>query len=167
LNATDHPLRANPVLWFVWLLLGSTVIGGFTTLGIALSEADRELPDSYHWEGEGLDRDFARMRVAAAHGIEARLAAARGQCSVTVKSAPNDPAALNLLLVNATDVGLDQAVRLARREAGVYAAACGDLPDGRWRIALEDDAGQWTLRAQHQGAIDGLTLRARSPESQH
>ena len=32
----DHPLRANPVLWFVWALLGGTVIAGLTTLGIAL-----------------------------------------------------------------------------------------------------------------------------------
>ena len=67
-------MRANPVLWFVWALLGATVIAGLTTLAIALREADRELPASYHWEGELLDRDFARMRTAASHGIEAHLA---------------------------------------------------------------------------------------------
>lgn len=165
--SVDHPLRANPVLWFVWLLLGGTVIAGLTTVGIALRQADRELPASYHWEGERLDRDFALMRNAASHGIEVSLTVeAAGQCSATVRSAPNDPAALNLLFVNANDVGLDQAVRLARVSAGHYRGGCQALPEGRWRISLEDDAGQWAIRAQHQGRIDGLSLRARNPAGQ-
>lgn len=152
------------MLWFVWLLLGSTVVAGLSMVVIAIRSADRELPASYHWEGERLDRDFALMRNAASQGIEVTLAVeAAGQCSATVKSAPNDPAALNLLFVNANDVGLDQAVRLARVSPGVYRGGCQALPDGRWRVSLEDDAGQWAIRAQHLGRIDGLTLRARDP----
>ena len=164
--SADHPMRANPVLWFVWLLLGSTVIAGLSTLAIALREADRELPASYHWEGENLERDFALQRNAAAHGIEVSLAvdAARGQCSARVKSAPNDPSALNLLLVNATDVNLDQAVRLTKTAPGVYGGACLPPAEGRWRIALEDDPVSWAIRAQLTGHVDGVALRARKPQ---
>jgi hypothetical protein len=163
--SADHPMRANPVLWFVWLLLGSTVIAGLSTVVIALRSADRELPASYHWEGERLDRDFALMRNAAAHGIEVGFTASpQGRCAATVKSAPNDPAALNLLFVNANHVGLDQAVRLVREAPGVYGGACRELPEGRWRIALEDVSGTWAIRAQHHGAIDDLSLLARNPE---
>ena len=162
--SNDHPMRANPVLWFVWLLLGSTVIAGLTTLAIALRGADRELPASYHWEGELLDRDFALMRNAAAHGVEIRLSVGvEGQCAASLRAAPNDPAALNLLFVNSNDVGLDQAVRLTRQSAGLYRGNCQPLPEGRWRIALEDDAGTWAIRSQQQGALDGLVLRARNP----
>jgi hypothetical protein len=162
----DHPLRANPVLWFVWLLLGTTVIAGLATLAIAIRGADRELPASYHWEGENLDRDFALQRNAAALGIQVGLAvdAARGQCSARVRSAPNDPAALNLLFVNANDVGLDQAVRLTRTAPGTYRGACLAPPEGRWRVSLEDDAAQWAIRTQFVGRIDGLVLSAHDPE---
>jgi uncharacterized protein len=166
LNTADHPLRANPVLWFVCALLGATVIAGLTTLAIAISQADRELPANYHWEGESLDRDFALMRTAAAHGVEVSFTAAPGQCSAQLKSAPGDAAALNLLFVNASDASLDQAVRLERVAPGVYRGTCRALPDGRWRIALEDDAGQWAIRAQHQGPVHNLRLRARNPEGQ-
>jgi hypothetical protein len=164
--SADHPLRANPVLWFVWLLLGATVVAGLSTLAIAIQGADRELPGSYHWEGEHLDRDFALLRNAAAHGTEASLAvdANGGQCSATLKAAPNDPVALNLLLVNANDVNLDRAVRLARSAPGEYLGACVAPPAGRWRVALEDDAASWAIRAQFAGSIDGQVLRARNPE---
>ena len=163
--SADHPLRANPVLWFVWLLLGATVIAGLLTLGIALREADRELPTSYHWEGENLERDFALLRRAASHGTELTLAvdAAQGQCSATLEAAPNDPAALNLLFVNANDVNLDQAVRLMKAAPGVYRGACRAPPEGRWRVAVEDDAASWALRAQFTGGIDGQVVRARDP----
>jgi len=162
-SASDHPLRANPVLWFVWLLLGSTVIAGLSTLVIALRGADRELPASYHWEGELLDRDFALMRNAAVHGVELRLVLNEGQCAASLHAAPNDPAALNLLFVNSNDVRLDQAVRLTRQAPGLYRGSCQPLPDGRWRIALEDDAGTWAIRSQQQGALDSLVMRGRDP----
>jgi len=163
--SVDHPLRNNPVLWFVWLLLGSTVVAGLSMVVVAMRDGDRELPASYHWEGELLDRDFALMRNAAAHGVELRLSVGiEGQCAASLQASPNDPAALNLLFVNSNDVSLDQAVRLVRKSPGLYGGACQALPEGRWRIALQDDAGTWAIRSQHQGALDGLVLRARNPE---
>jgi len=164
-ESTDHPLRANPVFWLIWVLLGSTVIAGLTTLAIALQKADRELPVSYHWEGERLDRDFALLRNAARHGVEVSLSVEPlGRCSARLKSAPNDPPALNLLFVNANNASLDQAVRLLREKTGVYHGPCIPMPDGRWRMALEDDAGQWAIRGLQQGALREITLRARNPD---
>jgi hypothetical protein len=163
-DSSDHPLRANPVLWFVWLLLGSTVVAGLSMVVVALRDADRELPASYHWEGERLDRDFALLRNAAAHGVELRLSVGvEGQCAASLRAAPNDPAALSLLFVS-HDRSLDQAVRLARQAPGLYRGACQPLPEGRWRISLQDEAGTWAIRARHQGVLDGLVLRARNPE---
>jgi hypothetical protein len=164
-NTTARSLRDNPVFWLIWVLLGATVIAGLATVAIALRQADRELPANYHWEGERLDRDFALMRNAAAHGVQVSFAAgAQGECTARVTAAPNDAAALNLLFVNANDVGLDQAMRLVRVAPGAYRGPCRALPEGRWRIALEDDAGQWAIRAQHLGTVATLTLRAHPPE---
>ena len=162
----DNPLRGNPVFWLIWGLLGAAVIGGLATLAIALTNADRQLPATYHWEGEHLDRDFALARVAAAHGIEVTFAtdAAAGQCSATLRNAPGDPQALTVLFANGSDPGLDRVLLLARVAAGEYRGACSPLPEGRWRLALEDDAGQWSIRGQLGSGLDRLELRARNPD---
>ena len=165
MSTSDSPLRANPVFWLMWMLLGAAVLGGFATLAIALRSADRQLPATYHWEGEHLDRDFALARVAAAHGIEVTFATqAGGQCSATLRHAPGDPQALTMLFANGSDPGLDRVLRLARVAAGEYRGACAPLPEGRWRVALGDDAGQWSIRAQLSGGLDRLELRARNPD---
>ena len=161
--AVDSPLRRNPVFWIMVLLPAATVVAGLTTLGIALREADPPLPAAYHWEGEHLDRDFARQRNAAAHGIQVALTthAAEGVCAARVSAAPDDVAALTLLVSSATDPGLDRVVLLKRVAPGQYRGTCAPIPPGHWRVALE--AGQWSIRTQVAGRVDRLTLRARDP----
>jgi hypothetical protein len=160
----DNGLRNNPVFWIMWLLPVATVFAGFATLAIALGGADRALPVAYHWEGEGLDRDFARARNAAGHGMQARLTVAGGTCSVTVIRAPREAAALELLLTHRQDAGLDRVVRLERSGPDSYRAACAGLVGDRWRIALGDSAGEWAIRASVDGSLADVTLRARNPD---
>jgi len=160
----DSPLRSNPVLWFVWLLLGGTVIAGLATLAIALHGADRPLPESFHWEGPHLDRDFALMRAAATAGTVVNFTHAEGECRATVTAAPNDAPALSVLFAHGSDAGLDRMVYLQRVAPGDYRAACPPIPAGRWRIALEDSAGTWAIREQLDGNVEQLMLRARNPE---
>ena len=162
---TDNPLRANPVFWLIWVLLGAAVIGGLATLAIAVTKADHQLPANYHVEGKKLDRDFALARAAAEHGIEVTLDAHTvGECSATLRNAPGDPQALTVLFANSSDPGLDRVLLLARVASGEYRGECTPLPVGRWRVALEDAAGQWSIRAQIVGGLERLELRARNPE---
>jgi len=162
----DNPLRANPVLWFVWALLGGTVIAGLATLGIALRSADHPLPESFHSEGPHLDRDFTLARNAAAHGTVVSFTSAAGECRAQVSSAPNDAPALNLLFAHGSDAGLDRVLYLQRVAPGDYRGACAPIPSGRWRVALEDSAGAWGIREELDGDVGQLTLRARNPEGQ-
>jgi hypothetical protein len=162
----DNPLRANPVLWLIWGLLGAAVLSGLTLLAIALRSADRELPANYHWEGEHLDRDFALARAAAKYGVGVTLVADAqiGTCLATLRSAPGDPASLTLLLTHSVDAGLDRVLLLKRMSQGEYGAPCAPIPDGRWRVALNDAEGKWSIRTQVSGTVGHLELRARSPE---
>ena len=160
----DSPLRSNPVLWFVWVLLGGTVIAGLATLAIALHGADRALPETFHWEGPHLDRDFALMRNAAAHGTVVSFTRLQGECRARVTSAPNEAPALSVLFAHGSDAGLDRMVYLQRVAPGDYRAACPAIPPGRWRVALEDSAGAWAIREQLDGNVEQLSLRARNPE---
>ncbi|HET9863054.1 MAG TPA: FixH family protein [Steroidobacteraceae bacterium] len=162
-DAVDSPFRSNPVFWLMWLLPTAAVVAGLATLFIALRSADRALPASYHWEGEQLDRDFARARNAAAHGVAVSFAiqADAGQCYAVLHHAPDDPGSLTLLFANSADAGLDRVIRLQRTSAGHYAGECAAPPAGRWRVSL--DGGQWAIRTQVSGAIAAFELRARDP----
>src|SRR5262245_4976541 len=147
----------------MWLLPASAVVGGLVTLGIALRSADRALPASYHWEGEHLDQDFAQQRVAASHGIEVDLEwQAAGECTATLRHAPDDPATLTLMFTHSSDAGLDRVMLLRRAETGAYTGTCPPLPMGRWRVALV--SGAWAIRTQVSGNRTRLALRARNPE---
>lgn len=161
--AADRRLT-NPVYWLMWLLPSSAVVAGLATLFIALRAGDRPLPDIYHWEGARLDADFARARTAAALGIEVDFDARGGQCRAVVRNVPRDPPALNLLLINGNEAELDQRLRLLRVAPGEYRAACALIPEGRWRVAFDDDSGAWSLRGVAAGIIDSLSLRAISPD---
>ncbi len=154
----------NPVYWLMWLLPGSAVVAGFAMLFIALRSGDRPLPESYHWEGARLDQDFARARHAAALGIEIDLDTRDGRCRATVRNVPLEPAALNLLLTNGADAGLDRHLRLMRVAPDEYHAACPPIATGNWRVALDDDSGAWSVRAVATGNLESLALRARDPD---
>lgn len=162
----DNPLRNNPVLWLIWVLLGSAVIGGLATLAIATHRADRQLPPDYHWEGQNLDRDFERARYAARLGIEVTLLADAevGTCLARLRSAPGDPATLTLMLTNGSDPGLDRVVLLRRTSKGEYGASCPAIPGGRWRVSLEDAEKTWILRTRLAGTLTSLELLARDPD---
>ncbi len=155
----------NPVFVLIWALPAAAVLAGIATLFIALEEADRALPASYHWEGARLDADFERARRAAQLGIVASfdLSAGAGRCSVTLEPAV-DADVLELRLTHGSDAGLDRMLRLTREDDGVYRSACTPAPRGRWRVALADAAGSWALRGAAEGPPSSFDLRARAPE---
>jgi hypothetical protein len=158
-------LRSNPVFWLMWLLPGSAVVAGLTTLAVALSDGDRALPEEYHWEGDRLDRDFARARSAAALGVEVFLEVRGGQCRATLSGAAGDVQALNVLLTHGSDASLDRRVRLSRVAAGDYRAPCAPLAAGKWRVAIDADAASWALRGVVDTSNNSAVLNAHSPDA--
>ena len=156
--------RFNPVFWLMWLLPASAVLAGFTTLAIALKNADRPLPADYHWEGNGLDEDFARAEAAAALGLDVTLDFHGGQCRAVMRNLPTDPAALNLLLTHGSYAALDRRIRLSRVAAGEYHVACAPLESGRWRVGLDDDTRKWSIRGSLDDRVTTLQIRADGPD---
>jgi hypothetical protein len=154
----------NPVFWLMWLIPGTAVVAGLGMLAVSLQSADRALPPLYHWEGDRLDADFERARAAANLGIRATLQWADGACTLALSPATQQPRALRVHLTHTSDATLDRNLTLMRAAPGNYRAACTALTSGRWRLALTDDAGAWALRAQFEGAVTRVELRARHPE---
>jgi hypothetical protein len=157
--------RANPVFWLMWLLPGSAVVAGLSTLAIALHGADRPLPEAYHWEGERLDADFARQRAALRLGVQVTFDARGGRCHARFSAAGEGPSALNVLLTHGSDAGFDRALRLPRIGPGEYAAPCAPLAAGKWRLSVDDPAGVWGVRAELEGAVAHVEFEARDPGS--
>jgi hypothetical protein len=156
--------RFNPVFWLMWLLPGSAVFAGFTTLALALGSGDRALPEEYHWEGDRLDRDFARARSAAALGVEVSLEVRGGQCHATLNRAADAAAALNVLLTHGSNASLDRRLRLARVAAGDYRAPCAPLEAGKWRVAIDADGAPWAVHGVLDTGQESVALSARSPD---
>jgi hypothetical protein len=155
-------IRKNPVFWLMWFIPAAAVFGGLGMVAVAMQGADRALPPIYHWEGELLDADFERARVAARQGIEARLGIAGGECrlALTGSAAP----VLTLVLTNGTDVRLDRSLSLTRGADGLYHAPCAPLESGRWRASLEDAARTWSLRTRMVGAGETIEMKALAPQ---
>jgi uncharacterized protein len=156
-----NPAQRNPVFWLMWMIPGAAVLAGLSMVAVAMQDADRALPEAYHWEGERLDADFERVRNAARLGVSATLTLREGTCVVDVVNAP-DTASLRLLLTNGNDSKLDRAVELVRGDAN-YRADCAPLPRGRWRVALQDAGNSWLLRGNAGEAFARFELRARDP----
>jgi hypothetical protein len=143
---------ANPVLWIVIALPLIAVAASLASLALAVTRGDAELPASYHWEGDALERDQQRLSTAAQRGISATLAVdgAAQRCIVELHGAA--PPALLLTLTHPTLQGADRHVRLLP-VGTVYAANCAALPAAHWWVQLADEQGQWLLRARVQGAL--------------
>lgn len=161
--SSPYSLRTNPVFWLMWLLPGTAVVAGFATLAIALRGADHVLPSTYHWEGDGLDRDFERARHAASRDIALSLALRDGECIAVVRNLPAGSETLELELANGSNAALDRFVTLRRVAPGELRAPCEPLPQGRWWINVNDDAGDWSLRARAEGTLGRVEMRAREP----
>ena len=143
---------ANPVLWLVIALPLIAVVASLTSLALAVTRGDPELPKDYHWEGAALDHDQQQLTVAASEGITATISfqAATQRCVVALHGAA--PAQLRLDLVHPTDPRADRRLTLART-GETYEADCTGLPPAHWWLEVSDDTGHWMLRGRTVGQL--------------
>jgi hypothetical protein len=141
-------------------LLAIVASGGVAV--IAFTRGDPTLPDEYHWEGMSLDRDFADARRAADLDVRATVATfgSGGRCRVTLRLNGASPSEIMLNLVHATHPELDRKIRLPQSGSG-YEGYCGVVPSGHWHVELSDIAGNWSVRKDVAGTVDGAIIAAR------
>jgi len=143
---------ANPVLWLVIALPLIAVVASLTSLALAVTRGDPELPKDYHWEGAALDRDQQRLTLAASEGITATISYQPDtqRCAIALHGAA--PAQLRLDLVHPTDPRADRRLTLART-GDSYEADCAGLPVAHWWLEVSDDTGRWMLRGRTVGRL--------------
>lgn len=174
---TNEPIRPWYRHRWPWLLAIaplSAVVGGLVTLWLAANTTDSLVVDDYYREGQAINQQLARDKVAASLGLHARL-------RFTVMGAPDTPGgeraspgdapaalelkldaqrgsawpqSLHLRIVHATRAQFDREYTLAHAGDGVYRSR-GVTPDaGRWLVQLEDPARTWRLVAHGVTGFD-------------
>jgi len=157
-------MSKKPINSGLLVAIGLPLVAILASVGVAViafTRGDPTLPDEYHWEGMSLDRDFADAHRASELNVHAtlRMLPPAGRCQVALNLGSAPPAALILNLVHATHPELDRHVRLSRVNAA-YEGYCGALPSGHWHLELSDTGGNWSVRRDVFGAIDGSSLSA-------
>jgi hypothetical protein len=103
--------------------------------------------DDYYKRGLAINQVLAREARAAELRLAASIAFSPGRDRVRVKLGGDQsaPERATLRLVHPTRAGEDQVVALSTAGAGVLEGALARPAGGRWRLVLEDPAGEWRL----------------------
>ena len=135
-----------------WILMAGpfiVVIAGLVTLYLAVRSNDGLVDDDYYKQGLAVNLVTARKQNAARLGLQAELMQSTDGALIRIllRGKPDTvlPEVLKLRIAHPTRAGADQDVLLRSEGVGSYSGKLGALLTGRWRIALEDEKGEWLL----------------------
>jgi len=140
--------------WFLISLPASAVIGGITTLILALNSPNALVVDDYYKEGLAINQEKHRLANADRMGITGLLRSDGKQLTLSLTSQPavSEPA-LTLNIIHSTRAELDRELTLQRLSDGRYATDMPMLPPGNWYLRLQAGDASWQIRARV--SIDG------------
>lgn len=162
---TTHK-AANP--WYrepwPWLLMSgpaAAIVAGAITTWIAFSTSDGLVADDYYRQGLAINQSLARVEAARRMGVAAHVELGEDSSRIVVTlDGPSAPQSLDVQFLHATRAGQDLRLRLARTGERRYEAAFRPLPDGHWRLRIDDPGRAWSVagewaRGAHAGTLGG------------
>ncbi|MEW5888865.1 MAG: FixH family protein [Pseudomonadota bacterium] len=145
--------KAAPRKWYrepwPWLLMAGpavVVAAGIFTTWLAVKSNDGLVADDYYKQGVAINKTLARDEHAQALGLRGRLEMAADETVLRLeaKAGVELPPRLHLGLSHATRAGLDRELILTG-DTGGWRGPALSLPDGHWRVLVEDEAKTWRL----------------------
>ncbi|HTD03634.1 FixH family protein [Undibacterium sp.] len=147
--------RQNPAPWFKqlwpWLLVTPpivAVVAGSYMASLAYSAQDPMVVDDYYKEGQAINHDLRRDKVAATLKLSAsmRYDAVKGTVAGKLRSAGSMPKGmLTVRLVHPTQPSKDLTISTQLDDDGNFTLPLPMLDRAAWQITLEDRAYQWRL----------------------
>lgn len=135
-----------------WILMAgpfAVVVAGLFTAYLAVSSNDGLVDDDYYKQGLAVNKLTERDQKAQALGLQADVLQSADGTQVRVLLRGKDgfslPDVLRLRIMHPTRDGSDQTVMLRADAGGAYGGSLAAKLSGRWRVALEDAAGDWRL----------------------
>jgi hypothetical protein len=138
--------------WFLISLPATAVVAGFITLYLAVRSDDGVVAEDYYTKGLAINQVLDRQERAKQLGLSADLQQQEGGKLVLTLVSERElalPEQIRLALVNPVRAGLDKVIPLHRsglQYIGTYPA----VPNGRWKLVLEDEGGIWQLFSETQ-----------------
>lgn len=156
--------------WILIALPMTAVLASFNLMYLAIVTKDSMVVDDYYKEGRAINQRIQRDVQAARFGVTATLATAGSSAvELNLQAANADnftlPATMTVRWVHVTDSTRDEIARFDRVRDGVYRGLAEWPVEGRWRVHVEDPAGEWRLVSPVWRA-DGLDALRIEPRAQ-
>jgi hypothetical protein len=148
--------------WALMAAPAAAIAMGVVMVVLALRSEDGLVVDDYYKRGLAINQVLAREARAAELKLTASLAFSPGhdRVRVVIDGARPVSGRATLRLVHPTRVGQDQTVALAAAGPGVLEGTLVPPSSGRWRVVLEDPAGEWRLAGVWHTDDAAVTLNA-------
>lgn len=149
-ESPERPWYLEPWVWLVIGLPLASVVGGITTLFIAISEPPDLVPG--HWKKDG--KAIVQLFEAEQASIDMKLNATTkflGNNVVITLNQPVEDTALQVHFIHPTRGENDQVTTLHKIGVNEYSGILPPLVDGNYRVVLDSDpqtaAKPWRLTA--------------------
>ena len=148
----------------VWLIIGlplAAVIGGFTTLWLAVKNADSLVADDYYKQGMAVHLSRDKDARAAALGLKADIQVRGGILSVRLSGRLDRfPDRLDLTLVHLAHAEQDRIINLSAIAPGEYQGVLPTMSAGLRQLILEPKQQDWRLSGRGNVPFTALTRLA-------
>ncbi len=160
------PWYREPWFWLVALPPIAAVLGGVTTVVIAVQNADSPVADRYDKIGFGVNTDNSQDQRALALGLSAelRLDSDQQRAYLKIYSVPPTTDNFQLDLIHSTDPRRDLHFALPSNPDNYFRIELPASLNGRWQIHLSPADQSWRLRGQwlaNDPAISGSNIELR------
>lgn len=136
-----------------WILMAGpavVIVAGVITVYYAVTSNDGLVTDDYYKQGLAVNQRLQRDREASQLGLHADLMRADQHLRLLVNATAEVslPPSLSVRLAHPTRAGQDQLVQMTAEGQGLYVGKLAGELGGRWRVTVEDPAGQWRLQGE-------------------
>lgn len=131
--------------WFLIILPLCAVIASFTTLTIALTNADSLVAEDYYKDGKAVNMDLSKEKYAKQIGMKYFLEQANNEILLTQQGGPAYQAALKIEFYHPTLADRDMKLTATADASNVYRIATPTTLTGPWEVRLESYDGKWRI----------------------
>jgi hypothetical protein len=131
--------------WFLILLPLSAVIGGITTIILAVSNEPDMVVDDYYKKGKAINNDLALIKNARANNISASITQSGNELIIDL-TGMQDKSSIHLFLYHSTQAKRDLSQLLTADGSGHYRYQSEQLLSGKWQIRIEPFDKSWRLQ---------------------